>query len=191
MHLVVGLGNPENKYLKTRHNFGFLVLDNLAAKFGESFKAGKGSYYFLKTRYQNNDIILVKPTTYMNRSGEAVAAVCNYFKVDLKDILIICDDLDLELGRIRFRAKGGSGGNNGLESIIMHLGTENFSRLRLGIDSEKRKYDDISFVLSEFPKKEWKLAEFVIVHARDAVLYWIENGIGKTMNEFNSLIIES
>ena len=191
MYLVVGLGNPEERYFKTRHNFGFMVVDNLASKLRISFKPGKGSYYIAKTKIDEKDLVLIKPTTYMNRSGSAVVQAMNYFKIELENVLVVCDDLDLDIGRLRLRAGGGSGGNNGLESIIMSLGTEKFSRLRLGINSDRRKSDEISFVLSEFSKKEFETVEFVAAHSRDAILYWLENGIEKTMNKFNSLVIEN
>ena len=191
MYLIVGLGNPEQKYTYTRHNYGFLVLDSLASVLKEKFKPGKGNYYFLKTKYNKKDIILVKPTTYMNNSGFAVSEAVNYYKVDLKNILIVCDDLDLEIGKLRFRPKGGSGGNKGLQSIIFSLGTEEFTRLRLGIHSDKRKDDDLHFVLSEFSKKEWEIAEFVIVHARDGILDWLDHGLDSVMCKYNSMVIEN
>ncbi|MFC1724947.1 aminoacyl-tRNA hydrolase [candidate division KSB1 bacterium] len=191
MYLIVGLGNPEQKYTYSRHNYGFLVLDSLASALNEKFKPGKGKYYYLKTKYKDKDIILVKPTTYMNNSGIAVAETVNYYKVDLENVLIVCDDLDLDIGKLRFRPKGGSGGNKGLESTIVSLGTEEFTRLRLGINSDKRKDDDSHFVLSEFSKKEWKIAEFVVVHARDGILDWLDYGLDKVMNMYNSMEIEN
>jgi len=191
MYLVVGLGNPEERFLMTRHNFGFMVIDKLANKFEQKFRPGKGKYYFLKTEHKGKDLILVKPTTYMNNSGIAVSQVLNYFKIELDYLLVIYDDLDLDLGRIRFRAKGGSGGNKGIESVIYNLGTTEFCRLRLGINSDKRKSDDTAFVLSEFSKKEKEIADLVTVYATDAVIYWIENGITKSMNKFNSLNLQN
>jgi len=191
MYLVVGLGNPEERFLMTRHNFGFMVIDKLANKFEQKFRPGKGKYYFLKTGHKGKDLILVKPTTYMNNSGIAVSQVLNYFKIELDYLLVIYDDLDLDLGRIRFRAKGGSGGNKGIESVIYNLGTTEFCRLRLGINSDKRKSDDTAFVLSEFSKKEKEIADLVTVYATDAVIYWIENGITKSMNKFNSLNLQN
>ena len=153
MKLVVGLGNKGREYENTRHNMGFMLVDryleykNITDKFKEKFNA-----MYVETTINNEKVIFIKPTTYMNNSGIAVRAFLDFYKLNSEDILVISDDLDLDLGKFRLRRNGSSGGHNGLKSIISHLGTDNFKRLRIGISNDKD--DVINYVLSKFSKKE-------------------------------------
>lgn len=153
MKLVVGLGNKGKEYENTRHNMGFMLVDrylqykNITDKFKEKFNA-----MYIETTINNEKVIFIKPMTYMNNSGIAVRAFVDFYKLNSEDILVISDDLDLDLGKFRLRRNGSSGGHNGLKSIISHLGTDNFKRLRIGISNDKD--DVINYVLSKFSKKE-------------------------------------
>ena len=153
MKLIVGLGNIGKEYENTRHNMGFILVDrylqykNITDKFKEKFNA-----MYVETTINNEKVIFIKPTTYMNNSGIAVRAFLDFYKLNSEDILVISDDLDLDLGKFRLRRNGSSGGHNGLKSIISHLGTDGFKRLRIGISNDKD--DVINYVLSKFSKKE-------------------------------------
>ena len=153
MKLVVGLGNKGREYENTRHNMGFMLIDrylqykNITDKFKEKFNA-----IYIETTINNEKVIFIKPMTYMNNSGIAVRSFVDFYKLNSEDILVISDDLDLDLGKFRLRRNGSSGGHNGLKSIISHLGTDNFKRLRIGISNDKD--DVINYVLSKFSKKE-------------------------------------
>ena len=153
MKLIVGLGNKGREYENTRHNMGFMLVDrylqykNITDKFKEKFNA-----MYIETTINNEKVIFIKPMTYMNNSGIAVRAFVEFYKLNSEDILVISDDLDLDLGKFRLRRNGSSGGHNGLKSIISHLGTDNFKRLRIGISNDKD--DVINYVLSKFSKKE-------------------------------------
>ena len=153
MKLIVGLGNIGKEYENTRHNMGFMLVDryleyrNITDKFKEKFNA-----MYVETTINNEKVIFIKPTTYMNNSGIAVRAFVDFYKLSSEDILVISDDLDLDLGKFRLRRNGNSGGHNGLKSIISHLGTDDFKRLRIGISNDKD--DVINYVLSKFSKKE-------------------------------------
>ena len=153
MKLVVGLGNKGREYENTRHNMGFMLVDrylqyrNITDKFKEKFNA-----MYIETTINNEKVIFIKPMTYMNNSGIAVRAFVDFYKLNSEDILVISDDLDLDLGKFRLRRNGSSGGHNGLKSIISHLGTDNFKRLRIGISNDED--DVINYVLSKFSKKE-------------------------------------
>ena len=153
MKLVVGLGNIGKEYENTRHNMGFMLVDrylqykNITDKFKEKFNA-----MYIETTINNEKVIFIKPMTYMNNSGIAVRSFVDFYKLNSEDVLVISDDLDLDLGKFRLRRNGSSGGHNGLKSIISHLGTDNFKRLRIGISNDED--DVINYVLSKFSKKE-------------------------------------
>ena len=181
MKLIAGLGNIGGQYLFTRHNAGFMVLDKWAADKGFSFKEEKKLKCFL-AKY--NDIIFIKPTTFMNLSGEAVRAVADYYKIDIKDILIIFDDISLDLGKIRFRSNGSDGGHNGIKSIIKHLGTNNFDRLKIGIGPQPNVPSE-NYVLQNFPQKDLETLKDVLKKSIDAVEFYLDNGMEKTQNKFN------
>jgi len=181
MTVLVGLGNPGRYYSDTKHNFGFWVLDKFAEKRSLKFQAGKGDYLLVKS----NDIALVKPTTYMNNSGIAVADYCRYFQNTPEELLVVYDDIDLPLGTLRFKPNGGSGGHKGMESIIYQLESEDFNRLRIGISAENEMGPSERYVLSPFPK-DWKeKINEIIEKACDGIDYFLTHDMKETMNKFN------
>lgn len=181
MKLIIGLGNIGDKYSFTRHNAGFMVLDKWAFDDGFSFKEDKKLKCFIAKK---DNILFIKPTTFMNLSGEAVRAVMDYYKIEVKDILVIYDDISLDLGRIRFRANGSDGGHNGIKSIIQHTGTKNFDRLKVGIGPQPNIPSE-NYVLSNFPKEQHEELKNVLKKSIEAVEFYLENGIEKTQNKFN------
>tara|TARA_B100000809_G_scaffold25900_1_gene22686 strand:- start:211 stop:786 length:576 start_codon:yes stop_codon:yes gene_type:complete len=181
MTVLVGLGNPGRNYSDTKHNFGFWILDKFAEKRSLKFQAGKGDYLLVKS----NDIALVKPTTYMNNSGIAVADYCRYFQNTPEELLVVYDDIDLPLGTLRFKPSGGSGGHKGMESIIYQLESEDFNRLRIGISAENEMGPSERYVLSPFPK-DWKeKINEMIEKACDGIDYFLTHDMKETMNKFN------
>ena len=181
MKLIAGLGNIGDKYCFTRHNAGFMVLDKWALDSGFSFKEEKKLKCFL-AKY--NDIVFIKPATFMNLSGEAVRAVIDYYKIDIKDVLIIYDDISLDLGKIRFRANGSDGGHNGIKSVIQHLGTQNFDRLKIGIGPQPNVPSEV-YVLQNFSKDDLEKLKTVLKQSITAVEFYLENDIYKAQNRFN------
>jgi len=188
MILIAGLGNPDVQYLHTRHNVGFMVVDQLAENLKINFKQ-KPLFWIANKIYRNIEVLIVKPKTYMNLSGKAIHALLLEHKIDLSNILIICDDMNLPFGTIRIRAKGSDGGQKGLRSIISHLGTQDFPRLRIGIGSQFDNATD--FVLSKFSLEEQKNMPLILDWAEKAIRYFILNGAELTMNRFNRNCIEA
>ncbi|MDT8302648.1 MAG: aminoacyl-tRNA hydrolase [Sedimentisphaerales bacterium] len=185
MKIVVGLGNPGDEYINTRHNMGFKVIDSVSKSLNIEVKQRKFGGRFGLGEFSYKKLILLKPWQYMNRSGQVVATASGFYKLSTKDLLVITDDMDLEPGRIRIRAKGSAGGHNGLADIIEKLGTNNFARCRIGI-GRSSKDDAVDHVLDKPAKEEEPLLAEAIERARKAVFCWIEYGTEKTMNEFNS-----
>lgn len=181
MKLIAGLGNIGDKYCFTRHNAGFMVLDKWALDNNVSFREEKKLKCFIAKMEDN---LLIKPTTFMNLSGEAVRAVMDYYKIDVKDILIVYDDIALDLGRIRFRANGSDGGHNGIKSIIKHVGTKEFDRLKIGIGPQPNIPSE-NYVLQNFPKEQHDELKNVLIKADKAIEFYLENGIQKAQNQFN------
>ena len=181
IRLIVGLGNPGAEYNRTRHNVGFNVVDLLASEWRLTWQQSK-SWHALWAKGEK--IILVKPTSYMNRSGEPLAAVANFYKIAPAEILVVLDDLALELGRLRLRTEGGTGGHNGLESIILQFGTEAIPRLRIGIGAAPSE-GAVDHVLGRFFDEERPVVEKTIARAADAVKCAIDNGVLSAMNLFN------
>ena len=185
MKLITGLGNIGEKYCFTRHNAGFMVIDKWALENNLTFKEEKKlKCSMTKFKFNGEDIILAKPTTFMNLSGESVIALMNYYKIEVKDILIIYDDLALDLGRLRFRANGSDGGHNGIKSIIKHTGTSNFTRLKVGIGPQPPIPSE-SFVLHNFTKEQTEELKQVLKRAVSAVEYYPINGLEKAQITFN------
>ncbi len=182
--IVVGLGNPGDEYVNTRHNMGFKVIDSLAKVLETDVKKRKFGARFGSGEFADKKLILLKPWQFMNRSGQAVATAVGFYKLTVRDLLVITDDMDLEPGRIRIRAKGSAGGHNGLADIIEKLGTNEFARCRIGIGRSGRE-DAVDHVLDKPAKEEEPLLADAIERAQKAVLCWIEYGTGKTMNEYN------
>jgi len=185
---VVGLGNPGLKYEFTRHNIGFKIVDSLARDMGAEFKKVK-SYYSLISRgmINNHKVMLVKPQTFMNLSGRAVSKVVSYYKIAHRDLLIVYDDLNLELGQVRIRKKGSTGGHKGIESIMQYLNSEDIPRLRIGIGnpSANFNFDCVSYVLSNFNNDEKDKIEEVIQLSTEAIKTIIEDGFEKAMRKYN------
>ena len=188
MKLVVGLGNPGLKYAQTRHNFGFMVIEELVRRHGVTLTAGSFSALSGSVRINGEKVILLMPQTFINNSGRAVGPAANYYRIAPEDILVIYDDLDLALGEVRLRAKGSAGGHNGMKSIIAALGTQEFARLRLGIDRPTHSEEVINYVLSNFPKADQPLVEEVITTAADAAELWITDGVTVAMSKFNGIV---
>lgn len=185
MYIIVGLGNPEPDYSMTRHNMGFDVINKLAEK--NSIKLNKTKYNALHGTgtIGNEKVILVKPQTFMNLSGEAVIRFIDYYKVPLENLLVIYDDMDTDKGSIRVRAKGGAGSHNGMKSIISEIKSEEFPRIRVGIGKPMNEFDRINYVIGHISKEEYEVLEKGEKLAAEAAEYWINNGIDNTMNKFN------
>ena len=172
MKLIVGLGNPGKEYAGTRHNCGFMVIDRLASKLNVDVDQNKFKGLYAKVKYHGEDIILLKPQTYMNLSGESVNAVMNFFKIDKEDLLVIYDDLDMPVGKLRLRKTGSAGGHNGIKNIIAHL--------------NRHKYMNVAdYVLSRFSKVESEAIEQGIENATNAVLDYLDNDFNHAMNYYN------
>ena len=181
MKLIAGLGNIGDKYCFTRHNAGFMVLDKLALDNNFSFREENKLKCFLA---KSGDIVYIKPTTFMNLSGEAVRALMDYYKINVKDTLIVYDDIALDLGRIRFRANGSDGGHNGIKSIIKHVGTKEFDRLKIGIGPQPNIPSE-NFVLQNFPKEQLEELKEILKRADEAIEFYLKNDIQKAQNKFN------
>ena len=181
MTILVGLGNPGRTYSDTKHNFGFWVLDRFAEKKSLIFQAGKGDYILAK----KGNLICVKPTAFMNNSGRAVLDVKQFFKAEPENFMVIYDDIDLPLGTIRFRDNGGAGGHKGIESIIYHLRSENFNRLRIGIATNDEMRPAEKFVLSPFEEDKKELVNEMIKKGYEGIEFYLTHEMNETMNQFN------
>lgn len=182
---IIGLGNPEDKYAGTRHNAGFDVIDMLAEKL--SVRVKKNRHYSLcgDGRHNGKRVILAKPQTYMNRSGQAIRAIVDFYGLDPKDhIIVICDDISLEVGRIRIRKKGSAGGHNGLKDIIAHLSSDEFIRIKVGVGADENG-DLVRHVLGRFGKAEREAVRAAEAAAAEAALFVIDDGADAAMNEYN------
>lgn len=185
MKLVAGLGNPGAKYRGTRHNVGFDVVDVLAARHGVTFDAAPVDALEGRWRTDGDGVVLVKPTTFMNASGEAIGGLCRYYRIAVPDVLIVCDDVNLPLGRLRARATGTEGGHNGLRSVAQHLGTIEYARLRIGVGRGDERRDLADHVLSRFEPEEQTGVNDAIDRSADAVEAWVLHGLAYVMNTFN------
>ncbi len=183
--LIVGLGNPGSKYRGTRHNAGYMVLAELAQTLPCDSPSRKFHGEIVETRAAGKNLLLLSPTTYMNNSGQSVSEAVRFYKLELSDLLVISDDVDLPVGRIRFRDSGGSGGQKGVNDIISRLGSEKFSRLRVGVGRPPEGVDTADYVLSEFRPAEKPEIHDSIQRAAQAALCWVEFGPGETANRFN------
>lgn len=183
--IIAGLGNPGARYRRTRHNLGFEVLDGLAARLGAAFTREKHQGLLAEAVYERERLLLVKPQTFMNRSGNCLAAVARN-KMDAPDqLLVVVDDVNLPLGRVRMRAGGSAGGHNGLKSIIERLGSRDFHRLRLGVGDERDTEDLAGHVLSKFRPDERPAVDDMCTRAVEAVLVWVAEGVERGMNTVN------
>ncbi|MDP8239748.1 MAG: aminoacyl-tRNA hydrolase [Candidatus Hatepunaea meridiana] len=190
MRLIVGLGNPGKRYQDTWHNLGAKAVILLAQRWGLKLSPGRGDYIFSEHIYNNRKVGLMIPTSFMNRSGLPVGSWINYYKVAPSDILIIYDDHDLSLGRIRIRKQGSSGGHRGMSDIIRMIGSEDIPRLKIGIRTDVERYNLADQVLSKIPKKYNQQVNDVLVTVEDAVIMALDVGITNSMNRFNRMEIE-
>lgn len=186
MKLIIGLGNPGRAYIDSRHNIGFAVVRALAKDWKITLKKeSQASSLVGRVKFKSQNVLLAIPMTFMNLSGIAVAELVNKYDIDLANILVVCDDLDLELGRIKIKPGGSSGGHRGLKSIIDSLETGDFSRLRIGIGRSPQGAETSDYVLSAFNKQEKAKAEKVVEKAAECCLTWLRRGISESMNVFN------
>jgi PTH1 family peptidyl-tRNA hydrolase len=190
LHLIVGLGNPGAKYARTRHNVGFLLVEKLAERRQAPWKMEKKLHSCVARAERNGlPVLLARPQTFMNDSGEAVAAMAGYYQAPLTRLLVAVDDADLPLGGIRLRARGSSGGHHGLESIEKHLSSQDFARLRIGIGRTAGGAREITdYVLTPFSAAESALMDKVLATACDQIECWLDAGIEKAMSQFNGVI---
>jgi len=184
--LITGLGNPGREFEHNRHNVGFMLINRLSVKFGESFGQVKSRALVATTRYLETRIILAKPQTYMNDSGRAVRSLVNYYKVPLENLLVVYDDVDLPLGSLRLRPSGGSAGHKGMQSIIDHLGTQDFARLRIGTGRPPGKKEAADYVLQDFPREAMDIVNQTLDRAVEAVLTYLQYSLEHAMNLFNN-----
>jgi PTH1 family peptidyl-tRNA hydrolase len=185
MKLIVGLGNPGRKYAGTRHNVGFEVLGELARQHGTSSPREKFQGETVEATVGGERAVLLCPHTYMNKSGECVQPAKDFYKIEDPDLLVVCDDFNLPLARLRFRSQGSSGGQKGLQDIIRRLGTEDFSRLRIGIGTPPPEWDVADYVLSKFTKEEQPELKAAVTRAAEAVAAWMREGIDHCMTKYN------
>lgn len=185
MYLIVGLGNPEDKYSNTRHNMGFDVINELSKECDIKVSKSKFDAFYGMGEINGKKVILAKPQTYMNLSGESIIKFKKFYKLSNKNIIVIYDDMDLNIGDIRLKAKGGPGTHNGMKSVVDNLNTEEFIRVRVGIGTPKDKDDIINYVLEQVPKREREILDGSIIKAKDSIIEILENGIDKAMNKFN------
>ena len=185
MHLIVGLGNPGRSYAGTRHNVGFDVVDMLAGRFNGVWEPAPRGHEALAARVRNPDILLAKPLTFMNLSGAAVAGLAQFYKIEPSALLVIVDDVNLELGRLRARAAGSAGGHNGLKSIIGALGSDAFARIRIGVGGGEPQRDLSGHVLGRFAPEERTIIAEAVSRSADAAELFVAEGIAPVMNRFN------
>ena len=185
MKLIVGLGNPGKEYENTRHNVGFSVIDNYVKKNNLGTFKQKYNGLYLKTKVNDFDVIFLKPQSYMNLSGEVVRKFVDFYKIPIKNVLVIYDDMDTEIEKIRIRSKGGPGSHNGMKSVICELNSEEFPRIRVGIGRPKNEFDRIDYVIGHINEEEYKRLEIGQNKAVDAISYFIKNSIDNTMNKYN------
>lgn len=185
MKLIVGLGNPGKEYENTRHNIGYIFIDSLADKLGVSIDKKKFNGLYTEAVINNEKVLLVKPLSYMNLSGEVVEKFVNFYKIDINDILVINDDLDLDVGRVRLRLKGSSGGHNGLKNIALHLKTEDFKRLKIGISNNKL-IDTKDYVLGKFTKEEKEIINNLKDKIVNLLMDFVNTDFDKLMAKYNN-----
>lgn len=186
MYVIAGLGNPDKQYQGTRHNAGFEVIDRLAEKYNIAVDTRKHRALVGKGIIDGEKVLLVKPQTYMNLSGESLLSAVEYYKIDVEqELLVIYDDINLDTGQLRIRAKGSAGGHNGIKNIIANLGTQVFPRIRVGVGEKPQKYDLVDYVLGHFSKVEQEAMDEGFANAVGAVELFLTEGIGAAMNTYN------
>lgn len=186
MFIIIGLGNPTDEYKGTRHNAGFDVIDAIADKYNIAVTERKSRAFCGKGIIEGQKVILVKPQTYMNLSGESVRGITDYYKVDTEtELLVVFDDISLDIGQLRIRKKGSAGGHNGIKNIIANLGTSVFQRIKVGVGEKPKEYDLADYVLGHFSKAEKELMKEGYQHAIEAIEMILRGDIDGAMNQFN------
>ncbi len=185
MYLIVGLGNPEQEYGKTRHNMGFDTINKIADQYGIEVKKKKFDSLYGEGKIGQEKVILLKPQTYMNLSGKAILQVVQFYKISMEEVFIIYDDMDIEPGHIKIRKKGGTGSHNGMKSVVQELQTEDFARIRVGIGKPQFKEDRINYVIGTVPEEEREKLEEGTTKAKESIIEIVKNGIDVAMNKFN------
>lgn len=185
MYLIVGLGNPEEEYNGTRHNMGFDTINKISKKYNLKVNKNKFNGLHEKCNIENQEVILLKPQTYMNLSGNCVQEYMRFYKIPVENILVIYDDMDIETGKIKIRKKGHAGGHNGIKSIIENVGTIEFARIRVGIGKPHENEDKIKYVIGKITNKTKEELEVGTEKAAEAVIEILKNGIDKAMNKLN------
>jgi PTH1 family peptidyl-tRNA hydrolase len=188
--LLVGLGNPGREYKDNRHNVGFMTIDRLAVRLNARGMKVQSKAIVITATHEERKLILAKPQTFMNLSGQSVQGLAHFYKIPLTNLMILSDDLDLPFGTIRIRASGGPGGQRGMASTIERLGTKDFPRLRVGIGRPPGRMDPAAYVLQDFPKDEVQLLSEVLDRAADAALEFVIKGLNAAMNKFNGKSID-
>ncbi len=188
MKLIVGLGNPGQKYEQTRHNVGFMAADKVAALISASPSKVRFEGLWAEGSFRGEKLAILWPQTFMNASGKSVRKAMDFFKLTPEEIVVICDDLNLPCGRLRLKATGSSGGQKGLADIIRHLGSESFPRLKIGIDRPPEGWEVVDYVLGRFNKSEQQEIEQATTRAAYAAMDWATNGITPTMTEYNGVV---
>lgn len=185
MKLIVGLGNPGREYELTRHNIGFMVVDELSKRWNIPLNQQKFKGVYGSGIVNGEKVILLKPLTYMNLSGESIRPLMDYYKIGIEDFMVMYDDLDIPVGKLRLRMKGSAGGHNGVKSTIAHLGTQDFNRIRIGIDRPKHGMKVVDYVLARFGAEEMPHVQESIQKSADACEKWIDTSFLQVMNTFN------
>jgi peptidyl-tRNA hydrolase, PTH1 family len=187
-YLLIGLGNPGREYRDSRHNVGFMLVDRIAVRLNARGMKVQSKAIVMTTMYEDRKLILAKPQTYMNLSGQSVQGLIHFYKLPLTNVLIAHDDLDIPFGTIRIRPGGGPGGQRGMASTIEQLGTKDFPRLRIGIGRPPGRMDPSAYVLQDFRREEMKTLSEIVDHAADAALEFVVNGLDKAMNKYNGSV---
>ncbi len=187
--LITGLGNPGRQYQSNRHNIGFAVMDSLAETLGTSFSRMESKALVAKADHKNQRLILAKPQTYMNLSGQAVSSLQRFYKISLDNLIVVYDEVDLDFGILRLRPSGGSAGHNGMNSIITQLGTQEFPRLRIGVGRPPGRMDAAAYVLQDFSQTEEAELAFIRRQAVEALLSFVTQGIDPAMNAYNTNLL--
>ena len=185
MYLIVGLGNPEADYSKTRHNMGFNVINKLSEKYDIQVNKNKFDGLFGSGEIEDKKVVLLKPQTYMNLSGKSIIQAINFYKIDIENMIVIYDDIDVGKGSIKIRKKGSAGSHNGMKSVIEEIGTNEFTRVRVGIGKPEFKDDMINYVIGAVSEEELKTLDEGAIKAKDAIVEILKNGVDIAMNKFN------
>lgn len=185
MYLIVGLGNPENEYSNTRHNMGFQTINKLAKQYEIKITKNKFKGLYGNGRIGEQKVILLKPQTYMNLSGENIKQMLQFYKIEMEKLIVIYDDMDIQPGMIKIRKAGGAGTHNGMKSVVTELNTQNFKRIRVGIGMPEEKKDLIEYVIGAIPDQDKEKLEQGTDLAKEAIIEIIKSGIDKAMNKFN------